>query len=273
MNSDPFKHGETEFVVAHEDCIAGMQRLPAQSVDLVVTSPPYNIGARYHSYDDRRSHEDYLEWTLAWGTAVRRVLKPQGSLFLNLGAIPRSPLLPYEVVISLSRLFVLQNTFHWIKSISLPGPDGEIFSTGHYRPIQSQRFVHGAHEHVFHLTPHGTTVLDRLSVGVPYADKSNLKRWGRTTGQGVRCRGNVWFIPYETIQHRTTQRPHPATFPVRLAEQCIKIHGNVTETVMLDPFLGLGHAALAARQCGVKRFIGFEIDAAYVAWARHQISH
>jgi site-specific DNA-methyltransferase (adenine-specific) len=271
MSSLPFQSGATEFLLVQEDCIAGMQQLPAQSVDVVVTSPPYNIGARYHSYQDHRSIEDYLQWTGAWATAIHRVLKPQGSLFLNFGAIPRSPLLPHQIIITLSRLFALQNTFHWIKSISLPGPNGEMYSAGHYRPIHSQRFVHDAHEYVFHLTPLGTTMLDRLSVGVPYADKSNVKRWKGAERQDLRCRGNVWFIPYQTIRHRVTQRPHPATFPVQLAEQCIKLHGNVRETVMLDPFLGLGHAAIAARRCGVKRFIGFEIDAEYVAWARHQM--
>jgi DNA modification methylase len=67
------------------------------------------------------------------------------------------------------------------------------------------------------------------------------------------------------------QRPHPATFPTQLAVNCIKIHGYTFEIVMLDPFLGMGHAALAAKQCGIRKFIGFDIDPRYVELARMNI--
>src|SRR5262249_10348532 len=57
---------------------------------------------------------------------------------------------------------------------------------------------------------------------------------------------------------------HPATFPTQLAANCIRIHGNCAELVVLDPFLGIGHSVLAAKECGVRRFIGFDIDKEYV---------
>ncbi len=74
-------------------------------------------------------------------------------------------------------------------------------------------------------------------------------------------------MPYETIKSRANQRPHPATFPVQLAERCIKLHGRCSELTVLDPFLGIGNAALAAQQCGVARFIGIELDEEYLAVA------
>ena len=71
---------ETEFVLHHQDCIAGMREHVADdSVDLVVTSPPYNLGIAYGTYKDNKTSEDYLEWTREWAAEVKRVLKPEGS--------------------------------------------------------------------------------------------------------------------------------------------------------------------------------------------------
>jgi site-specific DNA-methyltransferase (adenine-specific) len=126
---------------------------------------------------------------------------------------------------------------------------------------------------VFHLTPQGNTPLDRLAVGVAYADKSNITRWGHTGGREKRCRGNNWFIPYETIKSRDKQRPHPATFPVALAERCIKLHGRNNELTVLDPFVGLGGAAVAAQRCGVAKFAGFDVDADYLAEAARRVGN
>ena len=241
------------------------------AVDLVVTSPPYNLGIAYRRYFDRQQRVDYLDWCQEWAAELRRLLKNHGSLFLNLGASPSNPLLPHELVLRLRDLFVLQNTIHWIKAISIEDDNGLTSSRGHFKPISSQRYLNDCHEYIFHLTPEGRTPIDRLALGVPYADKSNIARWSHTKGKDRRCRGNTWFVPYKTIQRRARERPHPATFPVKLAEWCIKLHGPAgagrIET-MLDPFLGIGNSAVAAKRCGVKNFIGFEIDEEYLAEAR-----
>jgi site-specific DNA-methyltransferase (adenine-specific) len=134
--------------------------------------------------------------------------------------------------------------------------------------LHSERFVNDCHEYVFHLTKTGNTKLDRLAIGVPYSDKSNIARWAHTGGRDLRCRGNNWFIPYQTIVSRSKQRPHPATFPVELVVNCIKIHGRVSDCVMLDPFVGIGHSAIAAQRCKVAKFIGFDIDKEYIKVAR-----
>ncbi|HZR77984.1 MAG TPA: site-specific DNA-methyltransferase [Chthoniobacterales bacterium] len=249
-----------------EDCLSGMAKLPARHVDLVVTSPPYNLGIRYRKYSDRQKRTTYLEWCGAWAAQVRRILKPDGSLFLNIGAAPSNPMLPHEIVFQLRDLFVLQNTIHWIKSIAV---DERTF--GHFKPISSKRFLNDCHEYIFHFTIDGNVALDRLALGVPYQDKSNIARWAHTRGGDKRCRGNTWFIPYETIQSRAKERPHPATFPVQLAEWCIKLHGSSRAKRMLDPFLGIGNSAVAAKKCGVKNFIGFEIDGTYLAEAKRRL--
>src|SRR6266496_453281 len=249
------------------DCIAGMQEQKSGSVDVVVTSPPYNLGIKYSKYDDNKSSADYLTWSCKWAKEVKRVLKDDGSFFLNLGSCPSNPLIPHELLVALKSQevgFVLQNTFHWIKSITVETKDGQQVSAGHYKPLHSYRFANDCHEYIFHLTKFGDTRLDRLAIGVPYSDKSNIKRWSHTGGRDLRCRGNNWFIPYKTIVNSEKERPHPATFPVELAMNCIKIHGVTTDIVVLDPFVGIGHSALAAQKCGVRHFIGFDIDPEYI---------
>lgn len=286
----------TGFDLRREDCIKGMSRLPDGCVDLVVTSPPYNLGVRYRKYSDRQDRESYLQWCRKWAAQVGRILESSGSFFLNIGAAPSNPMLPHEIAIELRDVFVLQNTIHWIKSIAIEDlysrrPVGDtaqshrrprksashreaataIRSHGHFKPINSKRFLNDCHEYVFHFTKSGRVKLDRLALGVPYQDKSNIARWSHTRGTDLRCRGNTWFVPYETIQSREKERPHPATFPVQLAEWCINLHGASRAHTMLDPFLGIGNSAVAAHRCGVKRFIGFEIDETYLAVAKRRL--
>ena len=265
-------HFVTRFDLRHEDCIEGMTRLADESIDLVVTSPPYNLGIRYGKFSDIQDRESYLRWCTKWAEEVRRILKPTSSFFLNIGAAPSNPMLPHEIVIELRDLFVLQNTIHWVKSIAIEDREGEVRSFGHFKPISSKRFLNDCQEYIFHFTKTGRVELDRLAIGVPYQDKSNIARWSHTRGSDLRCRGNTWFIPYKTIQSRAKERPHPATFPVQLAEWCIKLHGVTRIQTMLDPFFGIGNSAVAALRCGVKKLIGFEIDESYLAEAKRRLA-
>lgn len=260
---------QTELYLDALDCLQGMQQILPNSVDLVVTSPPYNLGIKYRSYEDNKGRADYLEWCMSWARAIHRVLKADGSFFLNVAGSPSNPLLPFELAhaFTAAGLYRLQNTIHWIKSISIE--DGEnTISRGHFKPINSQRFLNDCHEYVFHFTKTGSVPIDRLAVGVPYQDKSNISRWGHTSGKDKRCRGNTWFIPYRTIQSRDAQRPHPATFPAELVENCILLHGSPRDVVMMDPFVGIGSAAVAAIRAGVRKFIGFDIDEFYISEAK-----
>jgi site-specific DNA-methyltransferase (adenine-specific) len=264
----------TEFELRGEDCIEGMSRLKNESIDLVVTSPPYNLGIGYRRYADRQDRQTYLTWCAKWTAQIRRVLRSNGSFFLNIGSAPSNPMLPHQIVIKLTSAsggFLLQNTIHWIKSIAVEDRQGDLKSHGHFKPINSTRFLNDCHEYIFHFTKSRRVEIDRLAIGVPYQDKSNIARWSHTRGSDLRCRGNTWFIPYETIQSREKERPHPATFPVQLAEWCIKLHGISRVHTMLDPFLGIGNSAVAAQRCGVKRFVGFEIDEVYLAEAKRRL--
>jgi len=258
------------------DCLELLPALGEGSVDLVVTSPPYNLGISYKSFKDTAPRAEFLEWCRSWAAELKRVMADDASFFLNVGAAPANPLMPHQLILALTDgdkpLFVLQNTFHWIKSVTIETPAGEQVSAGHFKPINSKRYVNDCHEYVFHLTKTGDVPLDRRAAGVPYVHKSNIARWGHTGGADLRCRGNNWFIPYETIQSRDKERPHPATFPVALVEQCIRLHGKGPETRLLDPFLGIGSSAVAACRQKLAAFTGIELDAHYLDTARERIA-
>jgi site-specific DNA-methyltransferase (adenine-specific) len=251
------------------DCLEVLPALAPRSVSVVVTSPPYNLGIKYRSYVDDLPRTEYLNWTDRWIRATSEVMAETGSLFLNVGAKPTDPWIPLEVAQVARRYFKLQNTIHWVKSIAIDrdaagqatGLERDV-AVGHYKPINSDRFVNDCHEFIFHFSPNGRTPLDRRAVGVPYQDQSNVKRWA-AAGDGLRCRGNTWFIPYDTIQNRDRDRPHPASFPEKVPEQCIRLHGLARAGVVLDPFLGLGASAVVAARLGLD-FVGVEMDAEYL---------
>lgn len=257
----------------HGDSLEALPKLEESYFDVIVTSPPYNLNISYNTYKDNLNHDDYLDWCYQWASELKRVLKEDGSFFLNLGSSLKKPLVPFEILLKLTTgndpLFVLQNTFHWIKSITLETKDGNCISTGHFKPINSQRFVNDCHEYIFHLTKNGEVSLDRKSIGVPYEDKSNIKRWN--TGSDLRCRGNNWFIPYKTIVSKEKDRPHPATFPEKLVEQCIKLHGNVENLKVLDPFLGIGTSGITCKNLNVEEFTGIELDETYYKLAYDEL--
>jgi site-specific DNA-methyltransferase (adenine-specific) len=142
----------------------------------------------------------------------------------------------------------------------------ECASVGHFKPIVSDRFLSDLQEYVFHFTKTGNVKLKKRKIGVPYEDKSNIKRWKSGNGD-LRDRGNVWFIPYPTIQKG---RPHPAVFPVKLPYLCIKLHGVKPDMLVYDPFMGIGATALACLKLQVN-YIGTEIDREYIKVAEDNI--
>jgi site-specific DNA-methyltransferase (adenine-specific) len=247
------------------------------SVDVIVTSPPYNIGVAYGAHNDRMHADEYRQMLSRVFSRLHQVLARDGALFLNVGAKPSDAAFPFMVAELARQYFVMQNVIHWIKAISVPdtcdanSPEA-IRSHGHYKPINSPRYLNDCAEYVFHLTRAGDAKIDRLAIGVPYQDKSNIARW-KAAGKssGLRCRGNTWYVPYKTIQSRAGERPHPATFPVQLAEMCIKLHGVERVRHVMDPFCGIGTTGVAAVNLGVARFTGIDVDAQYCAEAARRI--
>jgi site-specific DNA-methyltransferase (adenine-specific) len=246
-----------------------------------------------------------LSWLDRVFVAVKHCLKDEGHFWLNVGYSNVDPWVGMDVAQVARNHFVLQNNFVWVKSIAIND-----VTTGHFKPINSDRFANPTWEHLFHFTKTGTVPCDKLAVGVPYMWDCNIDNTGRLRGRAAkklgyknikdfndrataedkkkfehelsvklarqkpkaqsRCRGNSWFVPYDTIANREKHRgSHPATFPVALIEQCINFSG-IKSGVLVDPFMGSGTSALAAVNCSID-YIGFDIDQDYINFAQDRI--
>ena len=246
-----------------EDFLVGSKNLSDKSIDICVTSPPYNLNIQYGQYKDNKPLDNYLLWMNDIFGEIKRLLKDDGHFFLNMGYSNLEPWIAIDVANVARKHFVLQNNIAWIKSIHVGDK-----TYGHFKPINSTRFSNPTWESLFHFTKTGSEPCDRLSIGVEYTDKSNIERWNGK--QDKRCLGNSWFIPYETITNRKKYRGnHPATFPVKLVDNCIKFSGKKSG-LLLDPFMGSGTSAIAAINNNLS-YIGFDIDQNYVNFSMDRI--
>lgn len=267
--ADPHGCGDTaapirQIVVG--DCLAMMRRMPAACVDAIVTSPPYNLGVAYADNDDRLPRDGYLAWMREVAVQMARLLRPDGSLFLNIGATSTDPWLVDDVAQQFRDLLVLQNRIQWIKSITVDG-----VTRGHCKPVNSGRYLTRTNEQLLHFTRSGAVRIDRLAIGVPYTDKRNVERFKSVRGD-LRCGGNTWFVPYETVRNRAGKHHHPAGYPVELVRRCLKLHGGTGGTgTVLDPFLGSGTTLVAAKELGWSG-VGIELSPEYADTARARLA-
>jgi site-specific DNA-methyltransferase (adenine-specific) len=108
--------------IYNESCVDFIKSLNAENIriDVIVTSPPYNINKEYSSYKDNKEREEYLNWLYQIAKLSYLILKDNGSFFLNIGGTHSDPMLPFDVVKKFKEAgYKLQNTIHWIKSISI----------------------------------------------------------------------------------------------------------------------------------------------------------
>ncbi len=190
------------------DCLDVLGQLSAGSLDSIVTSPPYNLGIRYRSYDDTIPREEYLEWTGKWVARAAAALAPDGSMFLNVGAKPTDPWTALDVAQAVRPHLRLQNTIHWIKSIAIEkaaaGARAKLhddLAVGHYKPINSRRFLHDCHEFVFHFTPNGDTPL--AASGDWRSLPGSVKCWTLADGRVRRT------LPRQHLVHSLQDDPEP----------------------------------------------------------------
>lgn len=228
----------------HADLLdAGFAEIPDESVGVVVTSPPYKMKDGYSN--------DLME---ALGRLVGRVLAPGGRLFLNFGQLREGfdrPFVAQDVVQDTSGLKPGQ-TIAWVKSVAIDG-----VQKGHYQPLNTQKVLNYAWEPIFTYFKPPEGDLDRLAIGVPFADKGNLKRGSRGKHGDFHCAGDVWFVPYKTTG-KTKKKAHGYEFPEELVRRCLLI-ANPPRPVVLEPFLGSGTTVCVAKRLGLNAY-GIERD-------------
>jgi len=229
--------------VHHGDCVDLMNQIPAGSVDVIVTSPPYNIknstgnglkngsGGKwpqaaliegYAGHDDAMPHEDYIAWQRLCLKAMMRVLSETGAIFYNHKWRVQGGLLQDRADIVDG--FPVRQIIIWQRK------GGINFNPGYFLPTYE----------VIYLI---------AKPGFRLAPKANAL-------------GDVWQIPQES------NNPHPAPFPEALAQRCIDSTGA---NVVLDPFVGSGTTAVAAVKSN-RDWIGIDISEEYCELARQRIS-
>ncbi len=230
------------------DCIDGLKLIPDNSIDLVVTSPPYNLGKNYGIYRDNLTHQDYLIWTKSYLKEIFRVLKSDGRLCLNIamdssvnGRIPLySDILQGALLIG----FNYNQTIIWAEeSLTSKTAWGSWMSASAPQVLNPTETIILLYKNVWKKRSNGeTTIL-----------KKEFIKW--TTG--------IWR--FNGDRHNI----HPASFPIELPDRCIKLFSYKGD-IVLDPFIGSGTTAVACRMLD-RHFIGFEISPEYVKTANKRL--
>ena len=238
------------------DCIEAMNRLPEQCVDLVFADPPYNLQLRQELYrpnltrvdavddewDKYESFEAYDQFTTAWLTAARRVLKDTGTLWV-IGT--------YHNIFRIGKIlqdlgFWILNDVVWIKVNPMPNFRGVRFTNAHETLIWAQK--HKGKPYTFN-----------------YADLKALN-------DDLQMRSD-WYIPLCTGKERLRvngEKAHATQKPEALLTR-ILLATTKPGDVVLDPFLGTGTTAAVAKRLG-RRWIGIERDPQYAVLAERRIT-
>ena len=249
---------ETNKVTLHNgDCIELLKNLPDESVDLVVTSPPYCIGKAYEDpHDDiqtfRKQHTDIFQ-------ELYRVVKPGGSICWQVGyhisdkcVIPLDYIV-YEIFTSLSESLdhplTLRNRIVW--------------TFGH--GLNSTTRFSGRHETILWFTKGAQTVFNLDAVRVPqkYPGKRSYRgpNKGELSGNPLgKNPSDIWDIPNVKAKH-VEKTTHPCQFPVAIPQRLIRAL-TLPDALVLDPFMGSGTTGVAALIEG-RRFAGAEIKEEY----------
>ena len=253
---------ESDATLYHGDCLNLLASLPAASAQLVVTSPPYNIGKKYEGRRGKVTFEDYLTGQKRVIDAAMRVLRPGGSICWQVGnhvddgAIYPidSYLLPYFMAHEGVRM---RNRIIWTFEHGLHCANR--FS-GRYETIAW--FTKGA-DYTFHLDP--------VRVPQKYPGKKYYK--GPKVGQYSsnplgKNPGDLWIIP--NVKHNHPEKTeHPCQFPVELIERLVLSMTDPGDLVV-DPYAGVASALVAAVRNG-RRGAGADLMEEYLAIGRDRI--
>lgn len=226
-----------------------MAQLPDNSVHLMVTSPPYNVGKEYDEDLTLADYLDFLErvWAETW-----RVLVPGGRACINVANLGRKPYLPLASFISRQMIelgFLMRGEIIWDKAASASPST----AWGSWKS-PSNPTLRDVHEYILVFSK-GSMRRQPPQKREPTISRDEFLEYTKS----------VWTFPAEPAR----RVGHPAPFPVELPRRLIQLYTYADE-VILDPFMGSGQSAIAARTSG-RRYVGYEISADYIALAEERI--
>jgi len=225
-----------------------MEELSDNSVHLVVTSPPYNVGKEY---DENLTLSEYSAFLKKVWSEVKRVLVPGGRACINIANLGRRPYIPLHAVIIQDMLdlgFLMRGEIIWNKASS--GSPSTAWGSWLSAKNPILRDIHE------YLLVFSKGMFTRPDPG----RKSTISR-----EEFLEFTKSVWTFPAEPA----TKVGHPAPFPVELPYRLIQLYTFEGE-VVLDPFIGSGQAAIAAMKTN-RHYVGYEINEEYVRLAERRI--
>ena len=226
-----------------------MSELPSNSVHLVVTSPPYNVGKEYDEDLDLNEYREFLKRVFR---EVKRVLVPGGRLCINIANLGRKPYLPLHIYIIQDMLelgFLMRGEIIWKKA----GGGSPSTAWGSWLSAKNPT-LRDQHEYILVFSK------DTFTRQNPFGRKSTISR-----EEFLEFTKSVWTFPAVSAK----EIGHPAPFPVELPYRLIQLYTFEGE-VVLDPFMGSGQTAIASLKS--KRFyVGYEIVPEYVELAQKRI--
>ena len=235
------------------DCLEVLRQIPDDSVDACFADPPFNLKKKYTSYDDRKALKDYLSWCEKWLSELVRVTKPEGSIFVH--KIPKW--LTYFAD-HLNQIAVFR---HWISWDSMSVPLGKTLLPAHYGILYYTKRGKGFKFYDVRI-PHKKC---RLCDGY-------LKDYGGKKAQmhpfGTLA-SDVW-TDIHRIRHNKRRDEHPCQLPIHLLERIVLMSSDPGD-VILDPFIGTGTMAVAAKRLG-QHYIGIDIDEEYAQISRENVA-
>ncbi|UUO15860.1 DNA-methyltransferase [Dolichospermum heterosporum] len=240
------------------DCLEAMKILPDESINLTVTSPPYNIGKEY---ENLLPLDDYINWCKKWITEVYRLTLCDGAFWLNLGYLSiknRAKAIPISYLLWDKIPFYLIQEIVWNYGAGVAG--SKFFSPRNEKFLW---YVKNSEAYTFNLD-------DIRDPNVKYPNqKKNGKIRVNPLGKNPT---DVWEFPKVTSgQNRSSKErtPHPAQFPSSVIQRIIQASSNQNQ-IVLDPFLGSGTTAMVALNLN-RLVIGFEIRQDYCDIAANRI--
>jgi site-specific DNA-methyltransferase (adenine-specific) len=235
------------------DCLDKLADIPDASVDVCFADPPFNLDKKYSSYHDERSVEDYIAWCERWLLELVRVTKPTGSILVH--NIPRW-LTYYAGILNHHAHFR-----HWIAWDAMSAPLGKTLLPAHYGILFYSKQPKGTKFYEIRAPHKKCRVCD-----------SYLKDYGGKKDQmhpfGYLV-SDVW-TDIHRIRHASRRDPHPCQLPIHLLERLILMTTD-PDDVVLDPFLGTGTTAIAAKRLD-RRYIGIELDPMYETIANDKLA-